>query len=252
LVEIINVLDASELSSEQGRQEVHRHEVADCIFETTRPIAFDLSHELEGTGRFVLVDNYEIAGGGIVTANATVSESVLREHIRRREAAWEPSAITSSMRAARYGHRAKFLVLTGVSEEANKALARALEERLFRSSHHAYYLGLTTIDRGLDSDVLDPFEQREERLRRLGELARIVTDSGQIFITTIAALDAYDVERLAMLNEPNELLVVVVGSAEDDQLSAQVRIPSGEPLNQAVERIFTHLREQEIITDYSI
>jgi bifunctional enzyme CysN/CysC len=252
LVEIVSVLDAAELSSEQGRQEVHRHEVADCIFESTKPIAFDLSHEIEGTGRFVLVDNYEIAGGGIVTANATASDSVLRQHIRQREAAWEPSAITASMRAVRYGHRSKFLVVTGISEEANKSLARALEERLFHTSHHAYYLGLATIDCGLDTDVLDPFEQREERLRRLGELARIVTDSGQIFITTVASLDPYDVERLALLSAPNELLVVVVGSTEDEELRAQVRIPSGEPLSSAVERVCAHLQEHQIISDYSI
>ena len=43
LVEIVNVLDASDLSSELGKQQVERHEVADCIFEATKPIVFDLS-----------------------------------------------------------------------------------------------------------------------------------------------------------------------------------------------------------------
>ena len=93
LMEIVNVLDASDLSSDRGKHEVERHEVADCIFEATKPIVFDLSRDIEGTGRFVLVDNYEIAGGGIITGNASASSSILQEHIRQREAGWEHSAI---------------------------------------------------------------------------------------------------------------------------------------------------------------
>ena len=158
------------------------------------------------------MDNYEIAGGGIITGNAAASSSSLQEHIRQREAGWEHSAIPDAMRASRYGHRSKFVVVTGASEAANKAIAQALEQRLFDQSCVAYYLGIANIDRGLDSDVLDAFDQREERVRRLGEVARILTDSGQIFITTITDVDVHDIERLKTLNAPNEILVIVVGA----------------------------------------
>jgi bifunctional enzyme CysN/CysC len=252
LVEIVSVLDASELSSEKGRQQVERHEVADCIFESTRPITFDLSQNIEATGRFVLVDNYEIAGGGIVTGDAATSDSVLQEHIRQREAAWEHSAIKTEARATCYGHRSKFVVVTGGWDAANKAVAQALEKSLFEQSYFAYYLGMANLERGLDSDVLDPFEQREERIRRLGELARILTDSGQIFITTITDIDAYDVDRLSALNAPNELLLVVVGSAEYEGVRAHVQVPENEPLSKSVERVRAVMRAQEIIPDYSI
>jgi bifunctional enzyme CysN/CysC len=252
LVEVVSVLDASELSSENGRQQVERHEVADCIFESTKPIVFDLSREIEATGRFVLVDNYEIAGGGIVTEDASAADSTLQEHIRQREAAWEHSAITAEARAGRYGHRSKFIVVTGASEAANRAVAQGLEKRLFAQSCLAYYLGMANLDRGLDSDVLDPFDRREERIRRVGELARILTDSGQIFITTIADIDAYDVERLAALNAPNEVLVVVVGSAEHEGVHAHVQVPEREPLSTSVERVCAYMKAQEIIPDYSI
>lgn len=252
LVEIVSVLDASELTAEQGKQEVARHEVADCIFETTKPIVFDLSCEIEATGRFVLVDNYEIAGGGTVTENATGTDSALQQQIREREAAWEHSSITPAMRGARYGHGSKFVVVTGASEAGNKAVAQALEKRLFEQSYLAYYLGMANIERGLDSDVLDPFDKREERVRRLGELARILTDSGQIFIATITDLDAYDVERLTLLNAPNEILVAMVGSAEYDGVRPHVQVPSGEGLSESVERICAYLKQAEIISDYSI
>jgi bifunctional enzyme CysN/CysC len=252
LLEIVNVLDASDLSSERGKQEVERHEVAECIFEATKPLVFDLSRDIEGTGRFVLVDNYEIAGGGIITESAPSSSSSLQEHIRQREAGWEQSAIPASTRASRHGHRSKFVVVTGASETRNKAIAQALEKRLFDISYFAYYLGIANIDRGLDSDVLDTFDQREERVRRLGELARILTDSGQIFITTITDVDVHDIERLKTLNAPNDILVIVVGAANYQDVHAQVQIPDGEDLASAVDRVCVYLREQEIIPDYSI
>ncbi len=252
LVEIVSVLDASELSSQRGKQEVERNEVAECVFEATKPIVFDLSRDIEATGRFVLVDNYEIAGGGIVTENVHGVSSGLEEHIRRREAEWEHSSIPISTRSTRYRHRSKFVVVTGASEAMNKSIAQGLERRLFEDSYLAYYLGLANIDRGLDSDVLDPFEQREERVRRLGELARILTDSGQIFITTITDVDVYDIERLKLLNAPNEILVVVAGSADYEGVHAHVRIPDGETLSTSVERVCAYLKEQEIIPDYCI
>lgn len=252
LIEIVNVLDASDLSSDRGKHEVERHEVADCIFETAKPIVFDLSRDIEATGRFVLVDNYEIAGGGIITENASASSSSLQEHIRQREAGWEPSAIPAAIRASRYGHRSKFVVVTGASEAANKMIAQALEKRLFDESNIAYYLGIANIDRGLDTDVLDAFDQREERVRRLGELARILTDSGQIFITTITDVDVHDIERLKTLNAPNEILVIVVGAADYQDVHAHVQIPDGEDPPTAVDRVCAYLREQEIISDYCI
>jgi bifunctional enzyme CysN/CysC len=252
LIEIVNVLDASDLSSERGKQQVEKHEVADCIFEATKPIVFDLSCEIVGTGRFVLVDNYEIAGGGIVTENAFASASGLQKHIREREAQWEHSAIPDAVRAGRYGHRSKFVLVTGACEAANKAVAQALEKRLFDQSCVAYYMGIANIDRGLDSDVVDEFDERDERVRRLGEVARILTDSGQIFITTIADADVHDIERLKALNAPNDILVIVVGSANDQDVHAHVQIPDGEELGAAIERVCGYLREQEIISDYSI
>ena len=63
---IESVLDASALAKSTERNEVNRHEVAQCIFRTANPISFDLVGELKTTSRFVIVDNYDIAGGGII------------------------------------------------------------------------------------------------------------------------------------------------------------------------------------------
>ncbi|MBM4320748.1 MAG: pyridoxal-phosphate dependent enzyme, partial [Deltaproteobacteria bacterium] len=65
LREVIGVLDAAELVCLTNK-EADRHDVAEVVLETERPLAFDLGCEVRETGRFVLVDDREIAGAGIV------------------------------------------------------------------------------------------------------------------------------------------------------------------------------------------
>jgi bifunctional enzyme CysN/CysC len=59
-------IDASESGGDTSADMVERHDVADVVLQLRKPIAFDPTSLLEATGRFVIVDDYEIAGGGIV------------------------------------------------------------------------------------------------------------------------------------------------------------------------------------------
>jgi bifunctional enzyme CysN/CysC len=65
LEEIRSVLDASNLGTET-RAQVEQYEVGECVLETFKPVAYDLTADIAATGRFVIVDGYEIAGGGII------------------------------------------------------------------------------------------------------------------------------------------------------------------------------------------
>lgn len=66
LLDIVTIVDAAELNIEAQKDQVDRHDVAECILETAKPIVFDPISELDQTGRFVIVDQYEISGGGII------------------------------------------------------------------------------------------------------------------------------------------------------------------------------------------
>ncbi|MEI8121497.1 MAG: GTP-binding protein [bacterium] len=70
LVEILAVLDAAEIGVDSAKEQVDRHDVAEVILETPKPVAFDLISDIEQTGRLVIVDNFEIAGAGIILAKA--------------------------------------------------------------------------------------------------------------------------------------------------------------------------------------
>ncbi|MBA3052304.1 GTP-binding protein [bacterium] len=247
LVEIRNAIDASDLSTVKNKQELERHDVAECVFETSKPLAFDLATENEETGRFVIIDNYEIAGGGIILENEPTEDSILKQHIRQRENIWEKGAVTYADRTQKQKHKAKFVVLTGAVGTGKREIAKALEKELFNRKFNTYYLGITNIDKGLYSDV---FEDSDERIRRLGELARIMTDCGLVFITTIDDADDYDLEALRLLNEPNEILVINVGENNLSRYSVDLQIPKNGNCVADVEKVVDLLKIKEVFLEY--
>ena len=72
--EIVRVIDASSLDSDKKNDKVVLNDVAEVIIQTNEPLAFDTFAESHATGRFVLVDGYDVAGGGIIIANEGTKE----------------------------------------------------------------------------------------------------------------------------------------------------------------------------------
>ncbi len=252
LAEICNTLDASDLSYSKNKHQLDCRDVGECILETSRPIAFDPASASETTGRFVIVDNYEITGGGIVIENLSTDETLLQRHIRERENNWEKGLIRSEERELANRHRAKFIVFTGVPGTGKRSVAKALEQGLFANRLNAYYLGVANIDRGLDADLGYHVDNAGERMRRIGELARILTDAGLIFITTIDDADDYDIETLKQLNEPSDILVVNMGENGFSRYHPDLQLPAGGTIADAVEEVADMLKTKEIIIEYQI
>ncbi len=252
LAEITNTLDASDLSFSSNKQQLDCRDVGECILETARPIAFDLAFSSETTGRFVIVDNYEIAGGGIVIENLSADETLLQRHIRERESNWEKGLVRPAERERANGHRAKLIVFTGAPGTGKRVVAKALEQGLFENRLNAYYLGVANIDRGLDADLGYHADNAGERLRRIGELARILTDAGLIFITTIDDADDYDIETLKQLNEPNDILVVNMGENNFSRYKPDLQLPVVGVVGEAVKQVASLLKTREIIIEYEI
>lgn len=66
--QIVRTIDASNLESKSDVTELKINDVAELIVKLKRPIAFDVFSDCQATGRFVLVDGYDVAGGGIINA----------------------------------------------------------------------------------------------------------------------------------------------------------------------------------------
>ena len=99
LESVLSVLDEQELQSVAGATEVPRHDVAEIILRTTRPVAFDPADVLETTSRFVIVHGYDTAGCGIVLE--ALPDAGRRSDGDRRFAA---GSVSAAQRAERYGH----------------------------------------------------------------------------------------------------------------------------------------------------
>ena len=183
---IHRIIDTMDLNQQQGSAAVNRNQVAELVLRTKVPIAFDLSSSFEATGRFVLVDEYDIAGGGIVTEMVHDDQESLREEARRRDFAWVKGEVGIEDRAKQYGHRAAVVLFTGGRHTGKSLLARKLEGRLILDGRHAYLLDGENLRRGLDADLSEDERSQtaSEMARRYGEVARLLIDTGLIVVST--------------------------------------------------------------------
>ena len=249
LRDVITVLDASELTTDSNRQQVERHDVAECVFETLKPIAFDISSEIAQTGRFVIIDNYEIAGGGVVLEKQQCVSNRLTERVEQRSRNWDRSSITAEMRAHRNNQRSTLVLISGPAGMEKNHLAKALEEDLFNSGRSVYYLGLSDSLLGIDTNI-DDGGDRDEYLRRLGEMSHLFTDAGLILITTVSGLDDYELEMINLLNQPNDCRVINIGANHFSKSTVDLQLDDLDDLKDAVTKIKTLLAAKKYLIEY--
>ena len=249
LTDVAAVLDASDLTSTANRKQIERHDVAECTLETLRPVACDEAAEIAQTGRFVIIDNYEIAGGGVILDAEESTDSLVQEHVRQREQAWDRSAITQGMRTGRYNQRSTLILISGQAGTSHAELAKALEENLFNSGRMVYYLGVSNSLLGLGADI-KAVGERDEYLRRLGEVSHLFTNAGLIFITTISDLDEYELEMIEKLNEPNDCLVVNIGENRFSRGRADLEIDPKSNTDKVIEEIKGMLAKKNYFMEY--
>jgi bifunctional enzyme CysN/CysC len=179
------VIDASTLETiSRANNEIFvgRHEVAELTIRTKRPVAFDMHSEIVPTGRFVIVDGFEVAGGGIVAEYDYPRRTADRLH-KSDNIYWSHGKITSMQRALRNGHAGRVVWLTGLSGSGKSTIANDLERELFNLGKHAYVLDGDKVRHGLCSDLAFSPEDRKENIRRVGEVAKLFADAGIICVT---------------------------------------------------------------------
>ncbi len=182
---IEKVIDASTLETiSRANNEIFvgRHEVAELTIRTKRPVAFDMHSEIVPTGRFVIVDGFEVAGGGIVAEYDYPRRTADRLH-KSDNIYWSHGKITSMQRALRNGHAGRVVWLTGLSGSGKSTIANDLERELFNLGKHAYVLDGDKVRHGLCSDLAFSPEDRKENIRRVGEVAKLFADAGIICVT---------------------------------------------------------------------
>ena len=243
LSELVSVLDASELSSIGNKPQVDRHDVAECVLETLKPVAFDEVTTVSETGRFVIVDNYEITGGGIILAPVFDQTSALKTKIKARDHNWQRSEISCSLRSKAYSHNAAFVMITGAKNTGKIALAKALEKKLFEAKKLTYFMGISNDLLATEFGTSDKTLNRVQHIQQLGEIAHVMADAGMILIASISDVDSYELRMLRDLTQPHQTIVVHVGENQFDDEQVDITLPESAATDDAAQTIADHLQK---------
>lgn len=249
---IHRIIDTMDLNQQQGSASVGRNQVAELTIRTKSPVAFDLSSSFETTGRFVLVDEYDIAGGGIVTEMVHDDQEFLREEARRRDFAWVKGEVGIEERAQQYGHRAAIVLVTGGRHTGKSFLAKKLEAQLVADGRHAYLLDGENLRRGLDADLTESERgQTTEMARRYGEVARLLIDTGLIVVSTtnpfgMGYIEA--VQAIRTLVHPAPVIAVHMSKApEEVPPNTDIVLSGPSDFDAATRRILEELKRRGVL-----
>ena len=244
--EVLRVMDASTLGTTEQRNAIQRHDVAECVLRLDRAIACDLAEDVAATSRFVIVDDYEIRGGGIVREAMTDRQTSVRDRVMLRNYKWEPSNIQPEHRAEKYNQKASLILVTGEHEHDRKGVAKALEEKLFQDGKVVYFLGIGNVLYGVDADIERKQENRLEHMRRLAEVANLMLDAGIILVVAAAELRQDDLEVIKTAVQPDWIETVWAGDTITTDLSVDLQLPGG-AIPEAVDRLKAHLQDKGVI-----
>jgi bifunctional enzyme CysN/CysC len=244
--EVLRVLDASTLGTAEQRIAIQRHEVAECILKLDRAIACDLAEDVPATSRFVLVDDFEIRGGGIVREALPDRQAGVRDRVLLRNYKWEPSVIQPERRAEKYNQKASLILVTGEHESDRKGVAKAIESKLFEDGKVVYFVGIGSVLYGVDADIERKPENRLEHMRRLAEVANLMLDAGMILIVAAAELTQEDLEVIKTAVQPDWIETIWAGDTITTDLAVDLQLPGG-AVPEAVDQLKAHLQDKGII-----
>jgi bifunctional enzyme CysN/CysC len=190
VVSIERVMDSSTLETKSdGREQLERNETGRLTIQTRAPLVIDNHDRIPNLGRFVIIDDGQICGGGTIFGGVYTDRTVAKS----KNIFWTEGKITALARAMRSGHRGAVIWLTGLSGAGKSTIAQALERELFQRAMHTYVLDGDNIRHGLNSNLGFSPDDRVENIRRVSEVAKLMADAGTVVIT--AFISPYRMDR---------------------------------------------------------
>ena len=182
---------------------------------TDRPIVFEPYADNRQLGGFVLIDKL---------TNATVAAGMLHFSLRRAQNVhWQPLDVTREGRAGLKNQKPAVLWFTGLSGAGKSTIANLVEKKLTRMNRHTFLLDGDNVRHGLNKDLGFTDADRVENIRRVGEVARLMTDAGVIVITAFISPFRAEREMVRRMMQPGEFVEIHIDTPLADAEARDVK-----------------------------
>ncbi|MDT4893552.1 MAG: bifunctional enzyme CysN/CysC [Pseudonocardiales bacterium] len=191
-------LDINTLHRDESAPSLSLNEIGRVQLRTQAPLQFDPYRRNRQTGSFILVDD---ATNGTVAAGMIIRPTQHEANI-----VWHDGAVTRDQRAT----RGLTVWMTGLSGSGKSTVAAEVERRLVASGRPAYLLDGDNLRHGLNADLGFGADDRTENVRRVGEVAKLLADSGVIALVSLVSPYRADRDRVRASHTEAELPFVEV------------------------------------------
>jgi adenylylsulfate kinase len=192
---------------------------------------------------------------------------------------WHHAEITREDREALNGHKAVVIWFMGLSGSGKSTVALAVEEVLHKAKVHTYVLDGDNVRHGLNKNLGFSPEDREENIRRIGEVAHLFSQSGMIAMTAFISPYRADRDKARELADEGQFVEVYVkcdleiceerdtkglykkarsgeipqftgiSAPYEEPLKPEVVVDTGkETIEESAQKVVAYLRDQGIIT----
>ncbi len=169
---------------------------------TDKPIVFEPYAESRTLGGFILVDKI---------SNATIAAGMLHFSLRRAQNIhWQATDISREFHAGLKNQKPAVLWFTGLSGAGKSTIANLVEKKLARMNRHTFLLDGDNVRHGLNRDLGFTDADRVENIRRVGEVAKLMTDAGLIVITAFISPFRAEREMVRQMMQPGEFIEVYI------------------------------------------
>ncbi|MEX0685407.1 MAG: sulfate adenylyltransferase subunit CysN [Balneolales bacterium] len=225
--EVTYSLDVDTLEKKSSSNLKH-NEIGKVKITTSQPLYFDPYKTNQKTGSFIIIDpatNVTVGGGMIQSVDAN-DKSIVENHFRQASpnTTWEPWNIARARREELNGHKAVVLWFTGISGAGKTTIAKALETKLFKIGRQTMLLDGDQVRHGLCGDLGFSPGERTENIRRVGEVARLFFEQGNIVLCTFVSPYRKDRETVKNLFPTGRFIEIQV---DCDLETARQRDPKG-------------------------
>jgi bifunctional enzyme CysN/CysC len=215
VTELKHRLDVNSLG-ELAAKTLSLNEVGYCNLATTTPVAFDPYKKNHTTGAFILIDRLSHA-----TAAAGMIDFGLR---RATNIHLQGLSVGKQDRSRIKHHQPAVLWFTGLSGSGKSTIANLVESRLFSNGVHTIMLDGDNVRHGLNKDLGFTEADRVENIRRIGEVAKLMTQAGLIVLCSFISPFRAERRMVRELLDKQEFIEIFVATPLEDCIA---RDPKG-------------------------